>query len=102
MMRSGSTWQYNVTADLLETCGRATRVGFAYDEKTLEKWISEQSDAVIKIHDPYPSVVSDVLSGQGCVVYIHRDLRDVVASLMQFENIMPRPILTRLPALRPR
>ena len=86
MIRSGSTWQYNVTAELLEHCGKIRRVGFAESDATLRRWLSEHTDAVIKIHDPYEAAIADVMSGQGCVVYIYRDLRDVAASLMQYET----------------
>jgi Sulfotransferase domain len=86
MVRSGSTWLYNVTADLLEACKVASRIGFANNEAALEQWISQESEAVIKIHRPYESAVADLLAGRAQAVYIHRDLRDVAASLMQYEN----------------
>ena len=93
MIRSGSTWQYNVTAELLELCGAATRRGFAGTESKLQRWISEDTDAVIKIHRPYQTAISDARSGRARVLYIHRDLRDVAASLMQYEKRRLEPIL---------
>lgn len=86
MVRSGSTWLYNVTAELLEGCGRASRVGFAGNEAQLERWIAQEPDAVIKIHRPFDAAVADIRAGHASAVYIHRDLRDVAASLMQYES----------------
>ena len=93
MIRSGSTWQYNVTAELLETCRTARRIGFADSEKTLRKWISNHTDIVIKIHVPFETAISDVINRQARMLYIFRDLRDVAASLMQYENYPLHQIL---------
>jgi len=94
MVRSGSTWQYNVTADLLERSGRATRVGFMGSESDLRHWISEDPSGVVKLHRPFRAAVSDVLAGRARVIYIHRDLRDVAASLMQYHGSDLRQVLS--------
>ena len=86
MIRSGSTWQYNVTSELLEHCEIAKRLGFAESESTLKRWISLDTNAVIKVHQPYNSLINDVGAGRARVVYIYRDLRDVAASLMQHQE----------------
>lgn len=92
-MRSGSTWQYNIAAELLETCRTAKRIGFADSERTLRKWISRHNDIVIKIHEPFEAAISDVNNRQARMLYIFRDLRDVAASLMRYENCPLHQIL---------
>ncbi len=86
MLRSGSTWQYNVTADLLEHDESGVRSGFAGNEDRLSGWIHDGGDLIIKIHRPFDAALTDLRIGSARAVYIHRDLRDVAASLMRYED----------------
>ncbi len=93
MLRSGSTWQYNVTADLLEGCGLATRGGFAGNEKQLARLIATDNPLVVKLHRPCASALAEVRGGRARVLYIHRDLRDVAASMMRIRRYTLKEVL---------
>jgi hypothetical protein len=82
MLRSASTWQYNVAADLLEGCGVAERGGFVTGDRALEERIATGRSLVVKLHRPCDLALEDARRGAK-VLYIHRDLRDVAASAMR-------------------
>ena len=94
MYRSGSTWQYNVTCDLLECAGRGQRAGFiegdGYQPKRLNWWGRSR---IFKSHDAQQGFASAIRAGRALAIYCERDLRDVVFSIMHkwsiaFEEVM--------------
>ncbi|MEX0968008.1 MAG: sulfotransferase domain-containing protein [Bacteroidia bacterium] len=81
MIRSGSTWQYNIVGELLESRNRGMRSGFTGVGK-LAELIDSGDEVIVKMHEALPAATEDVMAGTGKAIYSHRDLRDVAASLM--------------------
>ena len=87
MARSGSTLQYQIVCEIIESLGLGTTMGWMQvpDKKLLDNLenITFRSDKflVIKSHDFSTQVKTLVEAGKVKVVYIYRDLRDVVVSL---------------------
>jgi hypothetical protein len=102
MVRSASTWQYNVACRLLENRGAAPRLGFFADARAFVRL--RQADAgwwphlrralarlrrgavagwrALKAHDGHPAYEDALRGGQALGLYVSRDLRDVAFSLM--------------------
>lgn len=75
--RSGSTWQYQVAADLIERHHGGRRLGFVGSPLPAgDGW------AVLKWHDPAPEYARLLSDGRARAIYCYRDLRDVAYSLM--------------------
>jgi len=84
MYRSGSTWQYNVAAELYESQGRGERLGFltaAGFAPRLDETIKPSEARLFKTHDTDPLFAAALASGKACGLYAYRDLRDVVFSM---------------------
>lgn len=84
MMRSGSTWHYNLVSRVVEGRGLGTREGFyARDEwpaiaKRFEKWATSDELRVIKVHELFPF---EQLPFDGVrFLMIHRNPIDVARS----------------------
>lgn len=84
MIRSGSTWQYNIVKSILERRGIATPFGYGFipNEITLDEMIKAGGNYFVKIHESYSPALEETKKGNAKAIYIHRDLRDVAASLM--------------------
>ncbi len=86
MYRACSTWQYEVIADLLERHRGATRLGYRTGEQFAE--LDDRSPAadgtwkVLKSHEEHRRFARVLAEGRALAVYAHRDVRDVVFSLM--------------------
>lgn len=82
MLRACSTWQYLIVRHIVEANLGGLDCGYA-DALCLEEF--SRADNVwrcAKIHDPAP-IVEDIFAPERSVVfYTHRDLREVVYSLM--------------------
>lgn len=87
MRRSASTLQYHIVRELLPD----------YDDWGWTPWQEfdtkyNGNDAILKCHPfipEYSLVASNLFeSGQAKAIYIYRDIRDVVASLLRTERIM--------------
>jgi hypothetical protein len=92
VIRSGSTWSFNVCRELYQQLARHLNHGFgsAYlDSAPLEHFVSAQwpgvtGSTVIKAHDLGPASLAAVRSGKAKAVCTFRDPRDCVASDLQF------------------
>lgn len=88
MFRSGSTVQYQVAAHVAEKSGRGRRLPFAAagDLGAVASSVEEAADAktlfVCKSHAVSDAIRLQVGGGNGIVLTIHRDIRDVVVSAM--------------------
>lgn len=98
MYRACSTWQYQVASHLLERHRGAARLGYLTgDEFAAREGTKEDRDGpswrVLKSHEEHPRFRGLIESGEALVIYGHRDLRDVIYSLMHkrrmsFETIL--------------
>src|SRR2546430_1713643 len=80
MYRAGSTWQYEVAAELLSHHRDAARLGFVvgvdYRPSSAGGW------RVLKGHDRHENFAEALRAGGALALYCWRDLRDVCFSLM--------------------
>jgi len=93
MYRACSTWQYEVAAHLIERAHDGQRLGYLTSEQyagLVHADVEEQPSAakvktgwrVIKSHEGDRSFAAALADGRAVAVYAHRDVRDVVFSLM--------------------
>jgi hypothetical protein len=85
MYRACSTWQYEVIAHLLERHRDGRRLGYVTGEEFAERGDRDRSEGgwnVLKSHEGSRSFAEAVARGRATVFYAHRDVRDVVFSLM--------------------
>ncbi len=102
MLRSGSTWAYNVARLLLEHAGRGTAIGFVGEGDAVEQALLKQegkAPRLIKFHLPLPKAEALLESGAARAIHTQRDLRDVAVSLMNFESQDFDTVLQRLPEI---
>lgn len=83
MIRSGSTWQYNIVRNLLEKRNLAEAFGFIGNEDKLYECIADKRHQIIKMHEAFSEGMEAVKTGAAKAIYCHRDLPDVAASLME-------------------
>lgn len=90
MMRSGSTLQFQIAARLVEEAGRGERVGWSRPG-TFPELRDRHADAegwrVFKSHDCTPEIREEIVEREGAGIYVYRDLRDVMASVMRKEGL---------------
>lgn len=105
MMRAGSTWQYQVAAELLEQRGWGVRLGFLEGARFLEHERDQPADArwpILKAHVPHPRFAALLAEGRARGLYCYRDLRDVTYSFLQWsgegfqEVVRERGVLDRV------
>jgi hypothetical protein len=86
MYRACSTWQYEVAADLVERHRDGQRLGFVLGEQYADGEASSKSPSsvwrVMKSHEGHRRFAAAMRAGRAIGIYAHRDLRDVVFSLM--------------------
>ncbi len=84
MIRSGSTWQYNIVKSLLEKRGLAKPFGYGFigNEIAMDELVKSHGNFFVKMHESYQPALDMVKTHSAKAVFIHRDLRDVAASLM--------------------
>ena len=90
MFRSASTLQFQITAQLVQESGRGIQVGWI-DAKRFGEVRSRYADEadykdvykVIKVHLCPAAIQAEFRSGNALGIYIHRDIRDVYASMMK-------------------
>lgn len=90
MERSGSTVQFQITAQLVEDAGLGKRVEWVKAEefpKLLEKYDSYNDWKVLKSHRFNNEVCSEFQKNNAKAVYIYRDLRDVFVSMMRKNSL---------------
>jgi hypothetical protein len=105
MYRACSTWQYEVAAHLIEEHCAGERLGYlASGEYTA---LLQQSGGqvstwrVIKAHEGEPAMAGELKAGRAIGLYAHRDIRDVVFSLMHkrgmtFEQILRQGMIHQI------
>lgn len=89
MVRSGSTWIYNVVREILGETGCGSAIGYLGEGNDLDQALQspqEGTPRVIKFHDPTDVACDMLASGRARAIYTQRDLRDVAVSLIRFEN----------------
>jgi hypothetical protein len=93
MYRACSTWQYEVVAHLIEHYRGGVRLGYVAGAEYVALVRSDISNppqgppsnhtwSVFKSHDGHRSFARALAGGRALAVYAHRDVRDVVFSLM--------------------
>jgi hypothetical protein len=90
MYRACSTWQYDVVAHLLERHHGGRRLGYLTGEEYASSGDPEESGRgwrVLKSHEGHRGFAAVLASGRARGVYAHRDLRDVVFSLMHKRGV---------------
>jgi hypothetical protein len=90
MYRACSTWQYEVIAHLLERHRGADRLGYLTGEQFEDLDDREGSDdtwRVLKSHEEHGRFARVLAEGRAVAVYAHRDVRDVVFSLMHKRKV---------------
>lgn len=100
MPRSGSTLQFNMAAALLETKNSSAKVEWRKSSEwshyvsDLLRLADDADPYVVKMHFPPPKVRELAEFNVGIrIVYIHRDVRDVVASMqIKFGHSLPAAI----------
>lgn len=89
MMRSGSTLQYQIAKTLVERSERGVGAGSCVPGRFREL-IARHEDAgqlhVVKCHRYLPTARGRLRRGEARALYIYRDLRDVVVSMMHKEE----------------
>jgi len=90
MYRACSTWQYEVIAHLLERHRGAERLGYLTGEQFEEfdnLGTSDDTWRVLKSHEEHSRFTRVLAEGRAIAVYAHRDVRDVVFSLMHKRKV---------------
>ena len=82
MYRSASTWQYLVTSDLIEKKGLGRRGGFVTINEFLNEEPVDDEIVVYKTHDYHPVYEDLIKQEKAKAIYVYRDIRDVLCSLM--------------------
>lgn len=89
MLRSGSTWSFNVTVELLRSCDPATKTFGLYSEDPAVLRAAtkpRKSHLVIKSHNPDPATRELCRSGALKAIYTWRHPYDAVASAVRMFN----------------
>jgi Sulfotransferase domain len=81
MIRSCSTWQYDIVKEILVSKNLAKPDGFIVKEN-VNDIINKSENLIYKVHEAMPESIEAARQGKAKIIYIHRDLRDVAASLM--------------------
>ncbi|MHC5538715.1 sulfotransferase domain-containing protein [Singulisphaera rosea] len=90
MYRACSTWQYEVIAHLLERHRGGDRLGYLTGEEFAERDRATRDHAgwtILKSHEGHRQFSKVVAEKRAIVVYAHRDVRDVVFSLMHKRGV---------------
>lgn len=91
MVRSGSTWSFNVCRSLLKTANLPYISGYFGEEEQVDRAIREATidlsqSLIIKAHVPGPQSLSMIREGTVKNIFTFRDPRDIICSRMKFEN----------------
>ncbi len=91
MYRACSTWQYEVISHLLERHRGGVRLGYLTGDQFAELDDQEGDDPatwkVLKSHEEHGRFARVLAEGRAVAIYAHRDVRDVVYSLMHKRQI---------------
>ena len=85
MQRSASTLQYQMASSIVEHCGMGHRVTWSNLEDHEQVLAKHEGAAILvfKSHVLTPPIRKVVARGDGRCIYIYRDLRDVIASMIE-------------------
>jgi hypothetical protein len=81
MVRSCSTWQYDIVKTILEKKNLGKPYGWL-EKENLGDLLKQKENLVVKVHESYDEALETAKKGEIKVIYIYRDLRDVAASFM--------------------
>src|SRR4051812_45909329 len=90
MYRACSTWQYEVITHLLDKHRGGGRLGYLTGEEFADRYRSGEQDvgwSVLKSHEGDRSFARAIGERRAIAVYAHRDIRDVVFSLMHKRGV---------------
>ena len=97
MYRACSTWQYEVAAHLVERHRGGSRLGYLtgpeYDVRIDADPGIASNWSVVKSHEEHRRFARRIDEGRALALYAHRDLRDVVFSLMHKRGMTFEAIL---------
>lgn len=82
MQRSGSTLQYQIACAVAERAGVGRGVGWDWPNATPEMAVSARPVHVLKVHQPNDTFELTLDPAFTRYLYCHRDVRDVVVSLI--------------------
>src|SRR5262245_23834258 len=84
MLRSGSTFQYQIVSHLVETIHGGKRLGFMGLDcvSEIRQEVLDYRWRVIKVHEPHAFFSGLLDEGRAKCFYTYRDVRDVMYSLM--------------------
>ena len=98
MIRSASTLQYQVVAELVERNGIGGRAGFA-DQQSVSAVLHDAGRipglAIIKVHEVLPELDRLIQQGRAHLFYTFRDLRAVALSIMRKWNVPFAHVIAR-------
>ena len=96
LMRSGSTLQYQIAKTLVEDAGLGIGVGSCAPgrfREMLERYDDPNQVYVVKSHRYVPTAHARLRRGEARALYIYRDLRDVVVSMIHKESLTFRQVM---------
>lgn len=85
MKRAGSTVQYQITSELVESAGRGQDLGFITERNfgtVRSEFLDSPEIVVLKTHDVHAEERELIENNDIRAIYIYRDLRDVAVSMM--------------------
>jgi hypothetical protein len=104
MYRACSTWQYEVVAHLIERRRGGHRLGYVTGEEYAAIDDAKRGGVgwrVLKSHEEHRRFKTALAEGRARAIYAHRDLRDVVFSLMhkrglRFEELLRQGMIHQI------
>ena len=91
MLRSASTWSYNVCRLLLEAQDMEFKGGFVGEGQEVDDFIEQygldHQHLLLKSHKPGPKSIQYITDGKAYSIYTYRDPRDSLCSGMQFSGV---------------
>ena len=105
MRRSGSTYQYNLTRLVVDETGKGQINAYqgppihparTWPPEQLIEWIEDDLRHIVKPHEVHPLVAERIADGGIRVVYIHRDIRDVAASVKRVRGLRGPALIDRV------
>lgn len=107
MPRSGSTYQYNLARMVVRAAGLGVAhsyldpgfndmPGDGWPAEVFQEWIDDDAHHVVKMHEAHPVAVDALSDGHVRLLYIHRDIRDVAASLKRVRHRKADSLLERV------
>jgi hypothetical protein len=91
MIRSGSTLQYQIAADLVESKGQGYRIGFVENCEQLKAAVERRSGFVVaKCHWPLAGL--DALDCDVRYIYIYRDTRIHLMKCFELPKFVDLPV----------